>query len=206
MTSKPAKTWVEFGVSKELGQKVVSSRSGLIDLSSNNQQALLEVLEPGATYHYRVVAREFLKIKGYDVTYGEETDAYSLRVWTRRQERPTRAAMIKVSHTRLHTLAAPYGRLFHRSSAWPLSFAGTLQRCGHPGQQHGLRIPPRILSMPTSMRRFLVSSFFTDVIQQIHSFRASGVISAQILLTAALDSMALRKSGGSLWTVPPAIF
>jgi hypothetical protein len=80
-----------------------------------------------------------------------------------------------------------------------------LQRCGHPGQQHGLRIPPRILSMPTAMRRFLVPSFLAEVTQQIHSFRASGVISAQRHVAAALDSMAFRKSAGNLWTVPPAI-
>jgi hypothetical protein len=78
------------------------------------------------------------------------------------------------------------------------SASDTLQRCGHPGQQHGLRMPPRILSMPTSMRRFLVASCLADVTQQIHSFRASGVISAQRLLTVALDSIALRKSAGSL--------
>jgi hypothetical protein len=83
--------------------------------------------------------------------------------------------------------------------------AGNLQRCGHPGQQHGLRMPPRSLSMPTSMRRFLVSSFLADVTQQIHSFRASGVISVQRLFAAALDSMAFRISAGSLCTVPPAI-
>ena len=83
--------------------------------------------------------------------------------------------------------------------------AGRLHRCGHPGQQHGLRIPPRILSMPTSMRRFLVPSFLADVTQQIHSFRASGVISAQRRLASALDSMALRKSAGNLWTVLPTI-
>jgi hypothetical protein len=73
-----------------------------------------------------------------------------------------------------------------------------LQRCGHPGQQHGLRMPPRILSMPTSMRRFLVASCLAEVTQQIHSFRASGVISAQSLLAVAVDLMALRKSAGSL--------
>jgi hypothetical protein len=59
--------------------------------------------------------------------------------------------------------------------------------------------------MPTSMRRFLVSSFLADVTQQIHSFRARGVISTQSLFAAALDSMASRKSGGSLCTVPLAI-
>ena len=83
--------------------------------------------------------------------------------------------------------------------------AGTLQRCGHPGQQHGLRMPPRSLSMPTSMRRCLVSSFLADVTQQIHSLRASGGISVQRLFAAALDSMAFRISAGSLCTVPPAI-
>ena len=52
-----------------------------------------------------------------------------------------------------------------------------------------LRMPPRILSMPTLMRRFLVASCLAEVTQQIHSFRASGVISAQRLLAVALDSM-----------------
>jgi hypothetical protein len=55
------------------------------------------------------------------------------------------------------------------------------------------------------MRRFLVSSFFADVTQQIHSFRASGVIAAHRLVAAPSDSMALRKSAGILWTAPPAI-
>src|SRR5687767_15787729 len=48
------------------------------------------------------------------------------------------------------------------------------------------------------MRRFLVSSFLADVTQQIHSFRASGVIPAQRLFAAESDSMARRKSDGSL--------
>jgi hypothetical protein len=48
------------------------------------------------------------------------------------------------------------------------------------------------------MRRFLVSSFLAEVTQQIHSFRASGVMAAQRLLAAVSDSMARRKSDGSL--------
>jgi len=59
--------------------------------------------------------------------------------------------------------------------------------------------------MLTAMRRFLVSSFLADVTQQIHSFRARRVMSVQTLFAAALDSMAFRKSAGSLCTVP-AIF
>lgn len=48
------------------------------------------------------------------------------------------------------------------------------------------------------MRRLLVSSFFADVTQQIHSLRASGVMLAQRFFAATSDWMALRKSGGSL--------
>ena len=55
------------------------------------------------------------------------------------------------------------------------------------------------------MRRFRVSSFLAEVTQQIHSFRASGVIAAHRSLAAASDSMALRKSDGSLWNAPPVV-
>ncbi len=65
-------------------------------------------------------------------------------------------------------------------------------------------MPLRILSMPTAIRRFLVASCLADVTQQIHSFRASGVMSTQSLWAAASDSIASRRSAGSLWTVPSA--
>jgi hypothetical protein len=42
--------------------------------------------------------------------------------------------------------------------------------------------------------------------QQIHSLRASGVMSVQSRFAAASDSMAFRKSAGSVCTVPPEIF
>ena len=59
-------------------------------------------------------------------------------------------------------------------------------------------MPLRILSMPTSMRRFLVSSFLGDVTQQIHSFRASGVISNQRLFAVASDSIDVAIVWGPL--------
>jgi len=54
------------------------------------------------------------------------------------------------------------------------------------------------------MRRFLVWSFLADVTQHIHSLRASGEMLAQTSVTAASDSIALRKSAGILCTVPEA--
>jgi hypothetical protein len=55
------------------------------------------------------------------------------------------------------------------------------------------------------MRRFLVSSRFVDVTQQIHSLRASGVMSAHTSFTLGSDAIALRKSAGILCTEPPAM-
>jgi len=110
--------------------------------------------------------------------------------------------------SQLETTSPKYFRNYRSPSVKHSPYSPRLrdfQRCGHPAQQHGLRMPPRILSMPTSMRRLLVASCLAEMTQQIHSFRASGVISAQRLLAVASDSMALRKSAGSLWTVPSAI-
>ena len=73
-------------------------------------------------------------------------------------------------------------------------------RCGQPAQQHGRRIPLRILSRPTSMRRFLVSACLADITQQIHSLRARGVISPHTSFTIGSDVIALEKSTGILCT------
>jgi hypothetical protein len=65
-------------------------------------------------------------------------------------------------------------------------------------------MPLRILSRPTVIRRFLVSSFLADVTQQIHSLRASGVMSAHTSLAMESASMALRKSAGIRCIMPLA--
>jgi hypothetical protein len=55
------------------------------------------------------------------------------------------------------------------------------------------------------MRRVLVSSFLADVTQQIHSFRARGVMLIQSSLASASEAIAWRKSAGIWCTVPEAI-
>src|SRR3989344_6246317 len=84
------------------------------------------------------------------------------------------------------------------------------QRCGQPAQQHGLRIPPFSFEIPFLIRIFLVSAFLPEVTQQIHSLRASGVMSfhtARARLPAGRPlARALAKSSGKACTVPPARF
>lgn len=78
-------------------------------------------------------------------------------------------------------------------------------RCVHPTQQHGRRFPPPSSSIARLICSFLVSTFLTDVVQQIHSLRASGLISSHAT-SAFLDAArAFLKSSGSLCAVPPGI-
>ena len=78
-------------------------------------------------------------------------------------------------------------------------------RCGQPGQQQGRRIPSLSSEHTLSTCCRLVSSFLTEMVQQIHSLRASGVISSQAASAFASDVSAFRRSAGRLCTTPPEI-
>jgi hypothetical protein len=56
-----------------------------------------------------------------------------------------------------------------------------------------------------SMCCLLVSGFLTEIIQHIHSLRASGVISSHAARAAGSEARAFRKSGGMLCTTPAEI-
>src|SRR5438132_2620118 len=51
----------------------------------------------------------------------------------------------------------------------------------------------------------LVSGFLTEVTQQIHSLRASGVISSHLARAAGSEMRTFRKSAGTLCTAPGEI-
>lgn len=78
-------------------------------------------------------------------------------------------------------------------------------RWGQPDQQHGRRIPS--LSSETTLLTcsFLVSVVLTEIVQQIHSLRESGVISSQAANALASEDRAYRRSVGNGWAVPPGI-
>lgn len=75
-------------------------------------------------------------------------------------------------------------------------------RCGQPSQQHGRRFP--CLSSCTTLLTcsFRVSSFFTKVVQQIHSLRANGVRSSQVVTAVLFAIKAFFKSAGTVCAVP----
>jgi hypothetical protein len=49
---------------------------------------------------------------------------------------------------------------------------------------------------------FRVSGFLTEMTQQIHSLRASGVMSSHFARAIASERRAFRKSAGTRWTAP----
>ena len=78
-------------------------------------------------------------------------------------------------------------------------------RCGQPGQQHGRCIPSLSSEHTLSTCCRLVSSFLTDMVQQIHSSRASGVMSSHAARACASDPSAVRRSSGRSCSTPAEI-
>lgn len=76
------------------------------------------------------------------------------------------------------------------------------QRWGQPGQQQGRRIPSFSSETTRSTCCFLVSGFLTEIVQQIHSLRARGVMSSHFASASGSEMRAFRKSAGTLCTAP----
>src|ERR1700730_17255000 len=65
---------------------------------------------------------------------------------------------------------------------------------------------PSLSSVRTrSMCCLLVSGFFTEITQQIHSLRASGVISSHFARAAESEMRTFRKSAGTVCIAPGEI-
>src|SRR5437660_2406117 len=81
----------------------------------------------------------------------------------------------------------------------------SFQRWRQPGQQQGRRIPSLSSVHTRSMCCLLVSGFLTEITQQIHSLRASGVISSHFARAMGSEMRTFRKSAGTLCTAPGEI-
>ena len=75
-------------------------------------------------------------------------------------------------------------------------------RCAQPAQQQGRRFPFLNSSGTLFTCSFLVSAVLTEIVQQIHSLRASGVMSSHAKSTFEEEVSAFRKSSGTVCAVP----
>src|SRR6266850_7885740 len=76
-------------------------------------------------------------------------------------------------------------------------------RCVQPSQQHGRRFPSSSSDRNRWMCWLLVSAFFGESTQQIHSLRARGVRSSHAARAFGLAIKTGLKSIGTVWTTPP---
>src|SRR5258706_11883308 len=72
-----------------------------------------------------------------------------------------------------------------------------------PSQQHGRRFPSSSSDCNRWMCWLLVSAFFGQSTQQIHSLRARGVRSSHAARTFGLAIRTRLRSIGTAWTTPP---
>ena len=75
-----------------------------------------------------------------------------------------------------------------------------------PIQQHGRRIPSTSSKTTLLTWSFRVSGVLTETVQQIHSLRASGVMSSHFASAFGEATRAFRKSAGSACAVPEDAF
>jgi hypothetical protein len=75
-----------------------------------------------------------------------------------------------------------------------------------PIQQQGRRIPSLSCETTLPTCSSLVCGFLTEIVQQIHSLRESGVMSSHAARASGSEDSAFRKSIGSSWGTPPEIF
>src|ERR1700694_1643553 len=76
-------------------------------------------------------------------------------------------------------------------------------RCVQPSQQHGRRFPSSSSDRNRWICWLLVSAFFGQSTQQIHSLRARGVRSSHAARAFGLAIKTRLKSIGTVWTTPP---
>src|SRR2546430_2527584 len=72
-----------------------------------------------------------------------------------------------------------------------------------PSQQHGRRFPSSSSDRNRSTCWLLVSAFFGESTQQIHSLRATGVRSSHAARAVGVAIKTRLKSIGTVWTTPP---
>src|SRR6266566_7915882 len=75
-------------------------------------------------------------------------------------------------------------------------------RCVQPSQQHGRRFPSSSSDCNRRMCWLLVSTFFGQSTQQIHSLRARGLRSSHAASAFGVAIKTRLKSIGTVWTTP----
>lgn len=71
ITAQPSYSWVEYGENATTDKKAHSVTDGLVNANNRIHEVVLEGLQPGKAYQYRVASKEVKEFQPYKLTYGE---------------------------------------------------------------------------------------------------------------------------------------
>lgn len=80
ITARPCYSWVEYGEQGTvLDKKAHAVTDGLVNAYNRVHEVVIEGLQPGKTYGYRVVSKDIKEFQPYKLTYGDtiQSDTYS---------------------------------------------------------------------------------------------------------------------------------
>lgn len=79
ITAKPSYSWVEYGEDGKFDRKAHAVTDGMVNAFNRVHEVVIDGLQPGKKYSYRVVSKDITEFQPYKLTYGEVimSDAYS---------------------------------------------------------------------------------------------------------------------------------
>lgn len=81
ITAKPCYGWVEYGENGSFDKKQHAVKEGLVNAYNRIHEVVIEGLQPGKVYNYRVASKDITDFQPYKLTYGEiiqsETSSFS---------------------------------------------------------------------------------------------------------------------------------
>jgi predicted phosphodiesterase len=119
ITARPCYSWVEYGEQGAFDKKAHAVTEGLVNAYNRVHEIVIEGLQPGKTYNYRVVSKDIKEFQPYKLTYGEsiQSNAFSFTTID-----PTARELSWLIFNDIHDRPASFGHLMGLNKDNPYDF------------------------------------------------------------------------------------
>jgi predicted phosphodiesterase len=119
ITNQPSYSWVEYGANGLADKKAHSVTDGLVNAYNRIHEVVIEGLQPGTIYQYRVVSKEIKEFQPYKLTYGEiiNSDIHSFST-----SHPNAKEVSWLVLNDIHDRPASFGQLMKMNGNDPYDF------------------------------------------------------------------------------------
>lgn len=119
ITNLKSYSWIEFGETEELGNRVHAVTDGLVNANVRIHEIKLDHLKPGTTYYYRAVSKQIIRFQPYKVVYGE-TIYSKLYQFKTMDEQAAEASWLILND--IHDVRESYGHLLALNKNEPFDY------------------------------------------------------------------------------------